>query len=292
MVGHAVSKSIKWKVKGVCEKCGQSFTATWNNVWLRKAYKGLEVCGKCGRKEQFTEEWKRNNSAAQKRVQGTPEARKKMSEILCRVHQENPEIGRKISQGLRDAYVRDPGLREKISAASKRKWREPGYQEKVTGQGYHHGWFVSRSGQIYFASSWELMFLVWCENNNTIVRFCRCQDVIPYTKPNGGSAFYHPDFELEFVDSHILVAEIKGDRQEIDLTNRKRQAAEGFYENKKEYTVLFKADLKRMGIFIRERKSLNRWIFGLEEEGLVVNHAKGKSHKSGSLQGSSSRPLC
>lgn len=82
MVLHRVAKHLKWKVEGRCFKCGKVFICSWNNLWLKKRYKGQEVCGKCGRKEQFTDAWKRNNSEAQKRVQGTPEARRRMSRIL------------------------------------------------------------------------------------------------------------------------------------------------------------------------------------------------------------------
>ena len=117
MLKNAESKTLKWNVSGVCKICGVSFQCPWNNMWLRKRYKGIEVCGKCVRKAAYTKEWKKNNSEAQKKVQGTPEARKRMSDTLKKKHKEDPSISRRISARLKKAYRDDPEYRAKVSRA-------------------------------------------------------------------------------------------------------------------------------------------------------------------------------
>ena len=91
------------------------------------------------------------------------------------------------------------------------------------------------------------MFLVWCENNPDVVEFRRCEDSISYEKPSGGIAYYHPDFRIE-IDGKATVVEVKGGRSELDLVERKRQAAVRFYDDLANYVMIYKSDLKRMGI--------------------------------------------
>lgn len=276
MVQHNVSKHIKWTVDGTCTKCGKRFTSAWNNLWLKKAFCGLEVCGKCSRKEQFTKEWRHNNSEAQKRVQGTPEAKKKMSEILKLSWKNDPDRKVRISKSLKKVYDGNVELRKKIGDASRRNWQRPGYQEQVTGYGYHHGWCIVGDQRIYFASSWELMFLVWCENNKVVKSFKRNIDSIPYMKPNGGMALYHPDFDVN-ISGVDTVVEVKGGRSELDLVERKRMAAEIFYQGSKDYVILYKEDLQRMGI-MRSNKVVHGWINELVTIGKVEEYGFGKKH--------------
>ena len=275
MYDHNVSKHIKWTIVGNCKECGKDFHNTWSNVWLRKAFRGQEVCGKCSRKKQFTELWRKHNSEAQKRVQGTPTAREKMSKILKKSWKDNPDRKKKLSLSLKKAYKDNPEYRKKVSEASKRNWRSLDYQIKVTGHGYHHGWLLSRCGRIYFASSWELMFLLWCERNKDFSQFLRCEDRIPYEKPVGGSANYHPDFEIITKQEEKVVAEVKGGRSDIDLVRRKHEAAVRYYQGKKTYVMVFKDDLKRMGVFRGNKVGL--WIQSLVEEGLVEYYGIGKT---------------
>jgi len=283
MLENNPTKTVKWDVVGNCKLCGREFHVLWNNMWLRRRHVGEEVCGSCVRKKAYTDEWRQNNSEAQKRVQGTPEARERMADTLKRVHREDPSIGRRISEGLRAAYKNNPEFRKKISQASTRNWKSLEYQEKVTGHGYHHGYFVHQGSRVYFASSWELMFLVWCSKNVDIVTFERCRDRIGYRKPNGGLAYYHPDFTVIWNNGSRTTFEVKGGMQSLDLVERKRVAADDFYsEDGHNYVILFRQDLKRMRIF-RENQLLAEWIDKLKSQKVVVEHAKGKGDKKNTI---------
>lgn len=278
MLENGQAKHLKWKVRGYCNICKSQFEASWNNMWLRKIHKGEEVCGKCCRKESYTDEWRENNSKAQKKVQGTEAARARMSKRLKEVHRENPEIAKNISKGLKKTYRDNSELREKIGDASRRNWKKVDYQEKVSPRGFYHGYFNSRCGRIFYASSWELAFLVWCNENNKIVKFGRCCDRIKYQKPNGGMAYYHPDFEVVLDNGKFEVVEVKGSRSSWCIIDRKRIAAEEYYGKKKTYWIAFKEDLERMGCFVSPKK-VKGWIQRLADEGIVDSYGKGKSSK-------------
>jgi len=283
MAGNDVSRYVKWDVSGTCERCGAEFVSAWNNMWLRKAGRGLEVCGRCARKEQFTEEWRRKNAEAQKKAQGTPEAKARMSVVLRISWANDPERRVRVSRSLRARYEGNDELRRRIGDASRRNWRRPEYQEKVSGHGYHHGWFVGRNGRLYFASSWELMFLVWCDGCEDVLSVGRNNDAIRYEKPCGMDAFYHPDFDVE-VGCGRIVVEVKGGRSELDLVERKRVAAERFYRGSRDYVILYKEDLRRMGIF-KESRTVGKWVEGLVARGKVEGYGFGKKHSCVQAQG-------
>lgn len=99
----------------------------------------------------------------------------------------------------------------------------------------------------------------------------RSRDAIEYNKPSGGTAYYHPDFEMK-TGSVTRVVEVKGGRSDFDLVERKRCAAKMFYEDKADYVVLFKQDLQRLGVF---RKTVSKWIDGLVKAGVVDGYRFG-----------------
>jgi len=275
MIEHHAASYLKYQVFGKCVQCGTPFNRIWANYCQRTRAAGKILCGRCALLDAVSQEgWKNANSQAQFRIQGTPEARHRMSASLHRAWEQDPTIRVRISKSLIKTYDGNIELRRKIGDASRRNWTRIEYQEKVTGKGYHHGWFLSRYGKIYFASSWELMFLLWCETNMDVIRFGRNMDIIPYIKPSGGTACYHPDFEI-VINDEVTVIEVKGNRSEIDLVERKRQAAEKFYAGNKTYSIIYKEDLQRMGIF-HNGKQIGPWIQGLVGSGKIEGYGFGK----------------
>ncbi|MFA6678968.1 MAG: zinc-ribbon domain-containing protein [Candidatus Methanomethylophilaceae archaeon] len=255
---NELNKHLKWDVSGTCYSCGNHFVTTWNSLLARKKHAKEEFCGKCLRKEQFTEEWRRHNSEAQKKVQGTPEARRKMSEILKEVHRKDPEIRKRIGESLRRGYKEHPERREKVSEDLRKRWKDAEGQQKFMGRGFYYGWVFTRCGRIFFASSWELMFLLWCDNNIEVCSFKRCTDHVPYKTILGKPSNYYPDFEMEIGGTQYVV-EIKGNLSEFETVQRKKEAAESFYFGNKRYIILYKADLERMGI-LKYNKKVELWI--------------------------------
>lgn len=296
LIRNKPKQTRKINAKSVCIVCKSDFEILWSRFCRRKNSETAMkcICGRCAVKvATSSEEWKKKNSEAQLKVQGTPEARKRMSEILKESWKDDPSISKRISESLRKYYRENPESRKKISEASKRNWEREEYKQKVTPRGFHHGIFHSnKNGDIYFASSWELMFLVWCEENKKVLKFGRCKDRIPYRKPNGGKVRYHPDFQVEF-DNEIWIAEVKGSRSNYDLISRKREAAQEFYRGSgKSYIMVYKEDLKRLGCYKGDREKLRKWLISLVEEGKITYHGGPKKEDKDRIQGKSSRSLC
>jgi len=57
---------------------------------------------------------------------------------------------------------------------------------------------------IYYRSSWELKFLLWCDKNPAILKYSSEEVVVPYRKPTDGKIHRY------FVDAKITVKEING----------------------------------------------------------------------------------
>ena len=291
LIQNQPKKSRKIKTEAICKVCKYKFEMLWSRFCRRKnsETKMKCICGKCAIKVATnSDEWKKKNSESQLKAQGTPEARARMSKIVTESRKNNPDIGRRTSESLKKRYREDPSLRKKISEASKRNWERMEYKDKVSPRGFHHGIFHSKdNGDIYFASSWELMFLVWCDNNEEVIVFKRCEDRIVYKKPNGQKARYHPDFQVD-LKSDVWIAEVKGSRSDYDLVSRKREAAQKFYKGtNKSYIMVYKEDLKRLECFKGDRAKLRRWIKRLVEEERVTYYGGPKKEDKENIQGKS-----
>jgi len=78
---------------------------------------------------------------------------------------------------------------------------------------------------IKYRSSWELMFMHFCDNNPAIVGWASEAIFIPYVNPlSGKSSSYCPDFIIQYVDKngqrHSELIEIKPGK-EVALENAK-----------------------------------------------------------------------
>jgi predicted nucleic acid-binding Zn ribbon protein len=72
-----------------------------------------------------------------------------------------------------------------------------GYR-KGSGRG-KHGWYDN----IYFDSTYELAFYIYCKNKNIEIK--RCEDTFEYINIDGNKRIYHPDFRV-----NGKITEIKG----------------------------------------------------------------------------------
>lgn len=266
---------------GYCEDCGNYFECIWNNFKNRKNDNLKMICGSCSRKKTFTEKWRRNNSAAQKIAQNRPEVKQKMSESLKKMWATRDDVKEKVSNSLKKMYASEQGIRVKkfLSENSKRCWEMQKYQEKVTGFGFYHGTYLSKFGSLYFASSWELSYMMWCENNEYVLNLKRCEDKIEYKNKYNNESRYYPDFYVETRLGNYVV-EIKGKRSDEELVELKRLAALKFYENKNiTYLILYKNDLKILNICVDSRIN-KKTILTLAEQGKVINYGFGKKENN------------
>lgn len=80
--------------------------------------------------------------------------------------------------------------------------------------------YIGKVDQIFFRSSWELRFMVWADNSNTVLKWGSEEIAIPYIHPlkrdlqgNQKIARYFPDFLMRTIDAKgqvkTVIVEIK-----------------------------------------------------------------------------------
>jgi len=104
---------------------------------------------------------------------------------------------------------------------------------------YHQGKFKPKNPtkykgnpcEIYYRSSWEKKFMIFCDNNNSIIEYSSEEIVIPYRCPSDGRVHrYYPDFYIKVKSktgsiSNYLI-EVKPERQVAGpVENPKRKTA-------------------------------------------------------------------
>ena len=67
--------------------------------------------------------------------------------------------------------------------------KRPGGYRKGSGRG-KHGWYDG----IYFDSTYELAYYIYCKNNNIDIK--RCNEKYQYKNTKGEKRFYYPDFRV------------------------------------------------------------------------------------------------
>jgi hypothetical protein len=122
------------------------------------------------------------------------------------------------------------------------------YSVPVTSGGYRkgsgrgkHGWYDN----IYFDSTYELAFYIFCKNKN--IKIERCNDVFEYINIKGETRKYYPDFRV-----NGKITEIKGYyTPEVDLKIKAvNEPIDIFY--KKDLKEIFKYVEKHTGLKIKK----------------------------------------
>lgn len=182
------------RVEFECEDCG-AFCSTPFKKLKRRKYAQRPTCPSCSVKEVTSlEEWKKNNSEAQLKVQSTPEVLEKNRQAVKKFWANNPEIKEKMRSNLLKAHQRED-VRERMRNRTKH-----------SGTGIS-GLYQSKWGEIRFDSCYELGFIVEMEKRNDVVNLSR-GPAIDYTYEDKVHQ-YIIDFRVEF-QQEIILAEIKG----------------------------------------------------------------------------------
>ena len=75
---------------------------------------------------------------------------------------------------------------------------------------------------IIYRSSWEYKFMLWCDNNKSVVEWGSEEIAIPYTSPaDGKSHRYFPDFYVK-VGPRKYMVEVKPSRQTREPKTQRR----------------------------------------------------------------------
>ena len=263
-------------VTGVCELCGSKFVITYKALCRRTRCDFIknQICNNCILKYVTnTKEWREKNSNAQKIAQNKPETLEKMRKAVKA--SKTPEVLKKQSLSSKKMWKSEE-YRKRHREGMKRAFEnmsEDSYERMTHKNRFYSGWYCSKFGKIYFNSSWELAFMVWCENNKSVLSLSRCKDKIEYKGVDGKKHIYMPDFEIK-TDSGIYVIEIKG-RFNLKNVDEKKKSSDEFYQEKKNYCLWYKRDLISRGIISNhfEAKkfceSLSSKIEGLYKNGSI-----------------------
>lgn len=86
--------------------------------------------------------------------------------------------------------------------------------------------YIGKVDQIFFRSSWEYRFMIWADNNNSVLQWGSEEIAIPYIHPlkkdlqgNQKTARYFPDFIMRTMDQQgnvkTVVVEIKPKKESV-----------------------------------------------------------------------------
>jgi len=206
-----IADKLKTKklIKFICQECQKESTLRFDKLNGRKYAKLEPVCSECIMKYTTNNIlWKETNSNAQLIAQNR-------SEVI--------EKQRKAQQRL---------IKEDKDYVLKRRSKN----------------FLSGKIQdIYFDSSWELFYIIYCLENPDILSIQRCKDKIRFYDTKNISRNYFPDFIIRYKNLIEKVIEIKGNLSKN--SQNKIKAAKKYYGDK--FEIIRYSDLKKMGIFVK-----------------------------------------
>lgn len=211
-------------VKFQCILCYNSERLACTTLNSRESCKDA-VCKKCCLKSVTnSDEWKEKNSIAQKKIQSTPEQKLKNSQAVSKFWEENPEVKLQMikTQKMR---MQEPEI--------KTKWLNS--IRNNPSRNALAGYYTFKSGKrLFFGSSYELCFLVYCDNSEKYQHIRRCEFDIPYIHDNK-TKHYLPDYYLVDNSNTKILVEIKSSKHtffDLEKEKSKKVAVLKMIENK------------------------------------------------------------
>ena len=251
------AKTRNQKVEVTCCDCGKKYIITAKGVW-KKIHEGSSIrkpgeilCLKCNNKRMandpiLKERVIMRGANANKRQ----EVREKMSKKL-KYLAETTDFKKKIGEGVRRAYKKDPTIINRIKEGLKRSIKnDPSIIDRMVGKKnrYKNGNFYSLKNNcnIFYQSSYELKALNIWENDSNIVSFIRPKLVLSYINDNNVEHLYKPDFLLLYKDGHKELIEIKSNwkRNNKDTILKEQAAIQYCKQNNLQYYILTEKELK------------------------------------------------
>lgn len=85
---------------------------------------------------------------------------------------------------------------------------------------------------IIYRSSWELKFMMWCENNSNVIEWSSESTAIPYYDNLGNRHMYYLDFTVKLKNSKTLIVEVKpkSDIPKCDADLKNPRKAQNFFK--------------------------------------------------------------
>ena len=206
-----IDKISNYKLNGKCLKCGKYFEYSAVKKFVRnrqdtKKESLWETCQNCWHKINTSENlvWIKKNREAQIIAQNKPEQKEKNRKAVSKSWTSQRKA--KASDLLKTRWLNDTDFA--IKAQKNLSWTNGKdidlfnkNMKKSLGSGGLRGVYKN----LYYDSALELSFIMWCEDNNFIVKRFDL-DPIEYLDENGKQRKYIPDFIL----NNNTIVEIKG----------------------------------------------------------------------------------
>jgi len=244
----------KGLTKEIDERVLKNSLGTEKNHWSKSKNKRKEVVDilkeKCGR--EISEDLKRRFSKDYK-GKGNPnygnnwtEEQKKEQSKKMKIKFQDPDY---MTKFLNSHWSNNEEMRNKIGRNHSIFMSEAISSGKINlNTGFKQGYFKSKKMQesFYFMSSYEEHRMELLENSDKVIKFTNKHKIrIPYKKSNGKIAHYIPDILVTFADNTLILEEIKGRVRDVDVFERKKEAAENYCKkNGMIYKVIFKNGLE------------------------------------------------
>jgi len=208
----------KKQIEFKCVICGKIDRIKLNKMKWRKICGTKPICRKCALSYATnTAEWKCKNSMAQLVSQNKPEVIEKQRQAQERLMKEDP------------LYI------------EKRR---------------SNSFIAGKINDIYFDSSWELFYIVYCFENKNIESINRYNGYLIYKDVNGRKRRYFPDFIVKYKDGNRKIIEIKGNKN-VSYIKEKSDVAQKTFGM--EYETYNQKDLYNMGLKVRTVSFLKEW---------------------------------
>jgi hypothetical protein len=180
-------------VKIICSVCGSEHISNFKQL-NRRLVVTDQVCPKCVMSVATSDSgWRKRNSEAQLKIQGTPEQKKKNALGVSKFWRDNPDVLERMRRNLLLTNQRQ----DVIDRYATRKWNPRGIS----------GDFSSKWGVISFDSSYELATLLALESMpNTL---CVTRGPVINYQLDGREHIYLVDFEVNFLGGKVVWFEVK-----------------------------------------------------------------------------------
>lgn len=265
-------KSVKSKnvfCSLTCIKCGR--IERKSTKYLAKRTLILEeICTKCGKYEIYNrKEWLRANSEAQKKIQSTPEQKRKNAEGVSKFWKNNPDIKEQVRQKLL-SYYEDPKYKKMVADSRSKNFHA------LSGK------YKFRNKWVEFGSSYELCFLLWLENKTEYQVPRKCKFHIEYEYKER-IRYYYPDYILLKNNEKILV-EIKSKKYPFfdeEKNNAKIKYTEKFIANNNidKYWFIDEDIAKNIGLIFKRSSRIKKTCKDLYSEDKLILFSKEKKKR-------------
>jgi hypothetical protein len=250
---------IKWldekrnsntRILFICDVCGKEFERINKNhkKMLSKDFYDKDYCQSCWRKRlNNRQEYKEKMSIVIKKLhENNPEIREKMRQSMIGKNKGNNngmkklEAREKVSKSRKKMFIENPILKDEISKIVRKAWKFGRFEGVKKGRCMWYEYIDRNNIKYKVQGTWELKFIEWLDKNS--YDFICHRKRFPYII-DGKEHSYYPDFFVKQWDSYVDVkARCWYKKEKFDAIEKSNPEIK--------LKILFKNDLSNLGVDI------------------------------------------